>query len=115
DNSETYSFESVLFPVFVNVINNAVYWVRSSNNPEILLDYETKTRTIIICNNGTEIKDSRLEEIFDLFYTRRDKGRGIGLYLSKDSLNTVGYDIKATNDKRYNILNGASFIISPIN
>lgn len=115
DNSETYSFESVLFPVFVNVINNAVYWVRSSNNPEILLDYETETKTIIICNNGAEIKDSRLEEIFDLFYTRRDKGRGIGLYLSKDSLNTVGYDIKATNDKKYNILNGASFIISPSN
>lgn len=113
DNSETYSFESVLFPVFVNVINNAIYWVRSSKNPEILLDYEIETKTIIICNNGTEIKESRLEEIFDLFYTRRDKGRGIGLYLSKDSLNTIGYDIKATNDKKFNLLNGASFIISP--
>tara|TARA_R110002167_G_scaffold155670_1_gene350124 strand:+ start:1717 stop:4665 length:2949 start_codon:yes stop_codon:yes gene_type:complete len=111
-NSETYSFESVLFPVFVNVINNAIYWTRSSNNPEILIDYEISTKTIIICNNGSEIKDSRLDEIFDLFYTRRDKGRGIGLYLSKDSLNTVGFDIKASNEKNYNLLNGASFIIS---
>ncbi|MFH6946008.1 ATP-binding protein [Flavobacterium sp. FlaQc-50] len=114
DNSETYSFESVLFPVFVNVINNAIYWVRSSNNPEILLDYIEESKTMIICNNGIQIKDARLEEIFDLFYTRREKGRGIGLYLSKDSLNTVGFDIKATNDKKFNILNGASFIISPI-
>lgn len=114
DNCETYSFESVLFPVFVNVINNAIYWVRSSNSPEILLDYEEETKTMIICNNGSEIKNSRIEEIFDLFYTRRDKGRGIGLYLSKDSLNTVGLDIKATNDEKYNLLNGASFIISPI-
>lgn len=115
DNSETYSFESVLFPVFVNVINNAIYWVRSARNPEILLDYEAETKTIIICNNGTQIKETRLEEIFDLFYTRRDKGRGIGLYLSKDSLNTIGYDIKATNNKKYNKLDGASFIISPNN
>lgn len=115
ESSETYSFESVLFPVFVNVINNAIYWVRSSNNPEIILDYEAETKTLIICNNGTEIKESRLEEIFDLFYTRREKGRGIGLYLSKDSLNTIGYDIKATNDKKYNKLDGASFIISPSN
>lgn len=114
DNSETYSFESVLFPVFVNVINNAIYWIRSSNNPEILLDFEPETKTIVIANNGTEIKESRIEEIFELFYTRRDKGRGIGLYLSKDSLNTIGYDIKATNDEKYNLLNGASFIISPI-
>jgi signal transduction histidine kinase len=111
DNSEIFTFESVILPVFVNVINNAIYWVRSSNNPEILLDYEFETKTIIICNNGTEIKQSKLEEIFELFYTRRDKGRGIGLYLSKDSLNTVGLDIKATNEPRYNKLNGASFII----
>lgn len=115
NNSETYSFESVLFPVFVNVINNAIYWVRSSSTPEIFLDYEIETKTIIICNNGSEIKDSRLEEIFDLFYTRRDKGRGLGLYLSKDSLSSIGYNIKASNDKKYNILNGASFLISPNN
>jgi signal transduction histidine kinase len=113
DNSETYTFESVLLPVLVNVINNAAYWVRSSNKPEILLDFDSNTKSIIICNNGPEIRDSNLEEIFDLFYTRRPKGRGIGLYLSKDSLKSVGMDIRATNNPTHNKLNGACFIIGP--
>ncbi|MCR9249174.1 MAG: ATP-binding protein [bacterium] len=114
-NSETYTFESILLPALVNVINNALYWIRSSEEPKIRLDYEIDTKSIIICNNGPGIRESSLEEIFELFYTRRPKGRGIGLYLSKDGLNTAGYDILATNEPKYNQLNGASFIIKPIN
>lgn len=113
DLSETYTFESVLLPALINVINNAIYWLRSVNNRTILLDYEPSTKTIIICNSGPSIKESKLGEIFELFYTRRPKGRGIGLYLSKDILNTVGLDICATNNPHYNKLNGASFLIFP--
>jgi len=113
EKSETYTFESVLLPVFINVINNAVYWLRSVNVREILLDFIETDNTIIIANSGPAIKSSQLQEIFELFYTRRPKGRGIGLYLAKDILKTVGLDIEATNDPRYNLLNGASFIIKP--
>jgi len=113
DLSETYTFESVILPVFINVINNAIYWLRSVDQRIILLDYESSTKTIIICNSGPQIKESKLEEIFELFYTRRPQGRGIGLYLSKDILNTVGLEIFATNNPIYNKLNGASFLISP--
>ncbi|MFD1094882.1 ATP-binding protein [Salegentibacter chungangensis] len=108
-DSQIFSFESVILPVFVNVINNAIYWLRSQEKPEIVIDYADGL--MIISNNGPKIKDSRLEEIFELFYTRRPKGRGIGLYLSKDNLRTVGLDIKATNDSNFNRLNGATFLI----
>ena len=113
DISETYTFESVLLPVFINVINNAIYWLRSVKQRQILLDFDTPSKTLIICNSGPPIKNSNLQKIFDLFYTRRPKGRGIGLYLSKDILNTVGLDIEATNDAVFNKLDGAVFIIFP--
>ena len=112
--SETYTFESVLYPAIINVFNNAIYWLRSVDNPKILLDYDQEKKTIIICNNGPEIRESSLSEIFELFYTRRPKGRGIGLYLSKDGLNSVGLDMMATNDSKYNKLKGATFLIKPI-
>lgn len=114
-NSEIYTFESILYPAIINVINNAIYWLRSVNNPKILLDYDDGLKAIIISNNGPEIRDSSLTEIFELFYTRRPKGRGIGLYLSKDGLNTVGLDMIATNDSKYNRLAGATFLIKPLN
>jgi hypothetical protein len=48
-----------------------------------------------------------------MFYSNRPNGRGIGLYLSKQSLNESNLDIYATNEKDYNVLKGACFVIKP--
>ncbi|EPR72834.1 hypothetical protein ADIWIN_2157 [Winogradskyella psychrotolerans RS-3] len=65
-------------------------------------------------NSGERIDDSQLDDIFTLFYTRKRDGRGIGLYLAKKNLNAIGYDIYATNEKEYNKLAGACFVISKL-
>lgn len=106
--------EPVIHTVFINIINNAVYWMRNKEQRTIKLDYLPETKEIIIANSGEKIPDYRLDKIFDLFYSQRPNGRGIGLYLSKQSLNEAGLDIYATNDKKYNTLNGACFVINQI-
>ena len=78
----------------------------------IKLDYLIESDQIIIANSGEKIPDYRLDKVFDLFYTQRPNGRGIGLYLSKQSLNEAGLDIFATNDKTLNSFNGACFVIN---
>lgn len=106
--------EPVIHTVFINIINNAIYWMRNKEQRIIKLDYLLETEEIIIANSGEKIPDYRIEKIFDLFYSQRPNGRGIGLYLSKQSLNESGLDIQATNEKKYNTLNGACFVISQI-
>lgn len=106
--------EPVIHTVFINIINNAIYWMRNKENRIIKLDYLTDTKEIIISNSGEKIPEYRRDKIFDLFYSQRPNGRGIGLYLSKQSLNEAGLDIIATNDKKYNTLNGACFVINQI-
>lgn len=106
--------EPIIFTVFINVINNAIYWMRNKEERIIKLDFIQESKEIIIANSGDKIPDYRLESIFELFYSQRPNGRGIGLYLSKQSLNESGLDISATNDKEYNTLKGACFIISKI-
>lgn len=106
--------EPVIHTVFINIINNAIYWMRNKEQRIIKLDYWEDTNEIIIANSGEKIPDYRLEKIFELFYSQRPNGRGIGLYLSKQSLNEATLDIYATNDKKYNSLNGACFIINQI-
>lgn len=106
--------EPVIHTVYINVINNAIYWMRNKDNRKIFLDYNTDTEEIIICNSGFKIEEHRLEKIFEMFYSNRPNGRGIGLYLSKQSLNENGFDIYATNNKEYNVLNGACFVIKSI-
>lgn len=105
--------EPIVHTVFINLINNAIYWMRNKEQRIIRLDYWEDTQEIIIANSGEKIPDYRLERIFELFYSQRPNGRGIGLYLSKQSLNEALLDIYATNDKMYNTLNGACFVINP--
>lgn len=107
--------EPVIHTVFINIINNAIYWMRNKEPRIIKFDYLPETKEMIIANSGEKIQDFRLEKIFELFYSQRPNGRGIGLYLSRQSLNDAGMDIFATNDKRYNVFDGACFIIREIN
>lgn len=106
--------EPIIFTVFINVINNAIYWMRNKQERVIKLDYIHESEELVIANSGDKIPDYRLGSIFELFYSQRPNGRGIGLYLSKQSLNESGLDINATNEKKYNSLKGACFIVSKI-
>ena len=107
--------EPVIHTAFINIINNALYWLRNSNTKQIKLDYFNDTDEIVILNSGQKIEEHRLEKIFQLFYSNRPNGRGIGLYLTKQNLNECYFDIYATNDKDYNLLKGACFVIKPLN
>ena len=106
--------EPTLYTVMINIVNNAIYWVRNSEKKEIIFDYFKNTNEILILNSGKKIEEHRLNKIFDLFYSNRPTGRGIGLYLAKQSLNENYFNIEATNNENYNYLNGACFIINQI-
>ena len=110
DAYEFYTYESVIKPVFINLINNAIYWLITAAKREILMTYENGN--ILILNSGKRIDHTDLKWIFNLFTTRKPGGRGIGLYLARTNLHTIGYDIFATNDKKVNRLKGACFIIN---
>jgi K+-sensing histidine kinase KdpD len=113
DNSIVYTYESIIKPVFINVVNNAVYWLASAEKRRIHLDFEGDKYLII--NSGQPIDEVYIkEDIFKLFFSRKPKGRGIGLYLAKATLNSVGFEIEATNNPKYNRLNGACIIIRKV-
>lgn len=111
DNYDFFTYESVIYSVFINIINNALYWLIPSPNRIIRMEYKQDTEEILIMNSGEKIDNKIIEDIFTLFFTRKHNGRGIGLYLAKQSLKKIGMDIYATNLSEYNRLNGACFII----
>lgn len=114
DSFKYYQFfglKSVFSSVFVNIVNNAIYWLQSVNKRKIKIEYNKEKDEILIMNSGEQIADRHLLDIFTLFFTRRKDGRGIGLYLAKRSLNSMDLDIYATNNPAYNKLGGACFVI----
>lgn len=109
-NYTFYSFESIIIPVFLNVINNAIYWVAYGKERK-RIEIKVKGKEILIMNSGAKMSYTELTRCFEIFYTKKTSGRGIGLYLAKKCLNSIDFDIYATNDKEYNVLDGACFVI----
>ncbi len=110
DNFEFFTFESEVLSVFINIVNNALYWLIPVQNRKIR--FECHNGLILIMNSGLPIPDQDLGRIFTIFFTRRKDGRGIGLYLAQHSLAAVGYRIFASNAVEHNKLGGACFVIA---
>ena len=52
---------------------------------------------IYISNNGPAILPQDKDRIFELRFSRKPKGRGMGLNISKEILNNEGYDLLLIN------------------
>ena len=103
---------SRIYPVFINLINNASYWVGLSqeNERKILLD--VLDNKVIISDNGPGVEEEDLKHLFSLFFTRKVRGgRGVGLYLCRSNLAAGGHTIQYVTDKKLKTLTGANFAI----
>lgn len=98
-----------ILPVFVNLVNNALYWVTFSTDRQIRLDrLGTK---IYVSDSGPGVDADDVPELFHrLFFTRRVGGHGVGLYLSRVNLEQGRHRIRYADPDEM-ILPGANFII----
>ncbi|MFK8302804.1 ATP-binding protein [Capnocytophaga stomatis] len=94
-----HGFRSTFYPVFVNLIDNAIYWLKQSNTEERIIRLHADGTGIYISNNGVEIHPQDKERMFELGFSRKPNGRGMGLSISKEVLNAEDYDISITTPK----------------
>ncbi|WFC15609.1 ATP-binding protein [Aeromonas salmonicida] len=89
-----YGFRSSFYPVFVNVIDNAIYWLNESNvDDKTIRLHSDETGAVYISNNGRGIDMRDKERIFSLGFSRKESGRGMGLHISNEVLETIGYQL----------------------
>jgi len=100
---------SRVFPVFVNLVNNAVYWTSQSLDRRIRLDFQDGL--VIVADSGPGVDPEDVPRLFEIFFSRRRSGRGVGLYLSRVNLAVAGHKIRYAGEKDPRILDGANFII----
>ena len=92
-----YGFRSTFYPVFVNIIDNAIYWLSQSEQPKKIIRLHADDSGIYISNNGPAIPIQDKERIFELRFSRKPNGRGLGLNISREILNGEGYDLLLVN------------------
>jgi len=100
---------SRIYPTFINLVNNSLYWVQYGERRTVQLD--VIDGKAIISDTGKGIDRDDLDNLFQLFFTRRTNGRGIGLYLCRQNLAVANHTIRYANDSDPHPLEGANFII----
>lgn len=111
---KVYGYKSELCQVILNILNNALdqFLINKeiSENKEIIIEaiLEEKYILLEISDNAGGIEKNDLSKVFDdRFTTKKDKGTGIGLTISKRIIqDSFDGDITVKNKD-----NGASFII----
>jgi len=94
-----FGFRSTFYPVFVNLIDNAIYWLKQSDNPEKIIRLHADENGIYVSNNGPSIPLTDKERVFKLRFSRKPAGRGLGLSISRDVLEAEGYEIIVDNPR----------------
>lgn len=103
---------SRLLPVFVNLVNNSVYWLVNSGTGHPQIQLSISEGKVVVSDNGPGIDELDQQNLFKMFFTRKSSGgRGIGLYLCRVNLMAGGHTITYAKESKFKTLNGANFII----
>ena len=93
DQMAVHGYPSTFLPAFVNIVDNAIYWITTDKKSERTIRLDGDGRTFEIWNGGPGIERRIADQIFEYGVTTRTGGRGMGLYVSREALRRGGYDL----------------------
>lgn len=102
-------FPSTFYPVFVNLIDNALFWVADRTGQQ-WIELDAAGDQMSVSDSGPGVLARDREAIFELGFTRKPGGRGAGLRIARDVLATEGYSLELAASRK----KGAEFIIQPL-
>lgn len=75
--------------IIINILLNSKNALEDTNKPYININTINENNDILITikDNGKGIEEDNLQKIFDPFYTTRDNGNGLGLFVVKKLVN----------------------------
>ena len=103
-------FPSTFYPVFVNLVDNAIFWLSDRPTPR-RIKLDASDDTFIVSDTGPGIQHRDREAVFEAGFTRKPGGRGMGLRISRDVLKEEGYILELADPEPDR---GALFRIRPI-
>lgn len=87
-------FPSSFYPCFVNLVDNAIFWLSSRKlRSDRSIELDADGTTFFVTDSGPGIRPSDSQAIFEMGFTRRPGGRGMGLYISRRILKEIGYEL----------------------
>ena len=85
EDIKIFGVKSELSQVLIAIISNSIDALKNKNNPKIKINILSNSAEVIISleDNAGGIKAKNLKKIFEPYFSTKEEGTGIGLYLSK--------------------------------
>ena len=93
-------YPSTFYPVFINLTDNAIFWLKDRPVPRTISLDAKKDGTIVFSDNGPGIHPADRESVFEAGFTRKPGGRGLGLNISREVLNKAGYELELDDSSK---------------
>lgn len=106
------STDAVMFQVFINLFDNALYWVNFKDViiRQVKIVFDEENKKVIFADSGRGVFENAKPYIFEAFYSGKgEDGRGLGLYIARQLLDRFGFSINLLEENK--ILDGANFVI----
>ena len=106
--------DAVLLQLFINLFDNSIFWLSDIdiNEKNIIIKLDGNNGKLIFSDNGPGINKDDVPYIFEPFYSAKEEGRGLGLYIARQLLERIDCSIWLADIKADRILSGANFVIS---
>ena len=106
--------DAVILQLFINLFDNAIYWLSVIDlvDKKIVITLDGNKQQVVFSDNGPGIHSEDIPYIFEAFYSGKEEGRGLGLYIARQLLERMGYSIELADFKTEKVLSGANFVIN---
>ena len=106
--------DAVILQLLINLFDNAIYWLAMPDITEkkITITLDGDNQQVIFSDNGPGIREDDKPFIFEAFYSGKEDGRGLGLYIARQLLQRMGYSISLAEIESEKVLSGANFVIN---
>tara|TARA_B100002049_G_C16076854_1_gene375412 strand:- start:1339 stop:2754 length:1416 start_codon:yes stop_codon:yes gene_type:complete len=114
DDFQVYARYSTLNQILGNLFDNSIYWILASGKKprKIKVDINSNHRTLIFSDTGTGVDGAMKPYLFQPGYSMKIPPSGLGLYICKAYMHSMGGDIhETTNRERLPNFEGAQFTI----
>ncbi len=107
-NKKVYIFMNEVMQAIMDIIKNSIDEIEKRNIKNPVIKIKTEENKIIICDNAGGIDEKIIDKIFEPYFSTKNDGTGLGLYISKviiEEHHNGKIEVKNTQ-------NGACFIIT---
>ncbi|MGW4295564.1 ATP-binding protein [Micromonospora chersina] len=87
-------FPSTYYPVFVNLVDNALHWVNERHSEGGWVRLDSDGTAMFVLDNGPGIPERDREAVFESGFTRKPGGRGLGLRIARSLLAREGWKLE---------------------